>query len=289
MGVGSGYVYRPEQVGLASAIADAFSDKAALLADAPTGTGKSDGYLSPVALGEHRTVVSTGTKALQRQLVAKDLPAIRAACASACINPPSDALLKARGDFLCDRRLDEHLKTASIFEDSFEEFMTWRESTTTGDVEDLPIKRPDYWREIASDGDDCVRKKCKYSHRCHYFSDRETAQDADILVVNHALLLVNIASGGAVFELGNRYLILDEAHQLEDYVSELFGAEVTFYRCRYVLRVIEKKAADLDSYTLRVRNYAEAFFLQLSEHTILGNKTTPRRLTRIFWGRSNRC
>ena len=61
------------------------------------------------------------------------------------------------------------------------------------------------------------------------------------LVVNHALLLVNIASGGAVFELGNRHLILDEAHQLEDYVSELFGAEVTFYRCRYVLRVIEKK------------------------------------------------
>src|SRR4051812_33680716 len=101
--VGSSYRCRIEQVKLAGEVLATLSSEAggALLADAPTGTGKSFGYLVPIALSGKKAIVSTGTKALQAQLVGKDLPMLRTAIKQAGLEPPTFALMKGRGDFLC--------------------------------------------------------------------------------------------------------------------------------------------------------------------------------------------
>ena len=106
------YRRRDEQVRLAKAVEGTLRGGGALLGDGPTGTGKSMAYLAPLALGGGQAVVSTATKALQHQLVAKDLPTLAAACDAAGIKVPSFALLKGRGEFLCDRRMDEYLEEA---------------------------------------------------------------------------------------------------------------------------------------------------------------------------------
>jgi len=103
------YRRRDEQVRLAKAVGSTIREGGALLGDGPTGTGKSMAYLAPIALGGGQAVVSTATKALQHQLVAKDLPTLAAACEAANVKVPSFALLKGRGEFLCARRMDEYL------------------------------------------------------------------------------------------------------------------------------------------------------------------------------------
>jgi ATP-dependent DNA helicase DinG len=108
------YRRRDEQVGLARSVADTLRGGGVLLGDAPPGTGKSMAYLAPVALGMRefggdvlgKAVVSTATKALQHQLVAKDLPTLAGFCEEAGIRVPTFALLKGRGEFLYDRRMD---------------------------------------------------------------------------------------------------------------------------------------------------------------------------------------
>src|SRR4051812_17913191 len=108
------YRYRAEQGRLAEAAAQTFSCGGALLAHCPTGTGKSFGYLVPAALGGSKVGVSTATKALQAQLVGKDLPVLREAMKRAGHKPPTFALMKGRGDYLCDRRFEEYVDHASL-------------------------------------------------------------------------------------------------------------------------------------------------------------------------------
>src|SRR3712207_2622284 len=96
------------------------------------------------------------------------------------------------------------------------------------------------------------------------------SSDLDILVVNHALLLANIASDGGAFGTEGRHLVLDEAHALEKYISEAFGASVSRHRVYYVCNALERKVEDIGKFTARVRGYAESFFEELKRYTTLG-------------------
>jgi ATP-dependent DNA helicase DinG len=271
-----GYRKRDEQVRMAKAVEGTLKGGGALLADGPTGTGKSMSYLSAIALGmregdssageevEGKAVISTATKALQHQLVGKDLPTLARACNAANIYSPTFALLKGRGEFLCDRRMDEYLEEQGMIQDpDLVQIDLWRRGTNTGDKETLPITAPRYWPEIAADADDCVRKGCDYEHSCFYYRQKEAAQGADILVVNHALLLANFASGGAVFSMADKHLIVDEAHRLEEYVCEAFGSRVSRHRVRYVLGAVRRKAHDLDDYLETAQAATDDFFGEL--------------------------
>jgi ATP-dependent DNA helicase DinG len=259
------YRRRDEQVRLAKAVATTL-DGGALLADGPTGTGKSMSYLSALALAGVPAVVATATKALQHQLASKDLPTLVAACNAANIRVPTFALLKGRGEFLCERRMDEYLDEQGLLPDpDLVAIDLWRRGTDTGAKESLgsQLTVPTYWSEIASDGDDCVRRACDYEHSCFYYRQKESAQGADILVVNHALLLANIASGERVFSMRDRHLVIDEAHRLEEYVCEAFGARVSRHRVRYVLSAVRRKAHDLDDYLETCADTADDFFREL--------------------------
>jgi len=159
---------RGEQLRLAKAVHSTLLGGGVLLGDGPTGTAKSMGYLIPAALSKKPAVVSTASKALQHQLVLKDLPTLKEACEAAGMEPPTFGLLKGRGEFLCDRRMDEFLEEeAGKLAGASPELVQidlWRRSSDTGDKETLRITPPKYWSEIAADSDDCVRRKCDYGH-----------------------------------------------------------------------------------------------------------------------------
>jgi ATP-dependent DNA helicase DinG len=268
-----GYKRRGEQVRLAKEIGKIVSAGGVLLGDAPTGVGKSMGYLVPVALAGKKTVVSTATKALQHQLAAKDLPTLVQACQAAGIPAPSFSLLKGRQEFLCDRRFTEYYEEQGMFvPQELDVIDQWRDVSPTGDKETLPIAPPAYWQEIAADADDCVRHKCPFAEKCFYYRQKDAAAGADILIVNHALLLANLATDGAVFPMKDRVLIADEAHRLEEYISEAYGARVTHRRISYVTTPVKRKAADLDEYLTDVKTAAKNFFEELRTHRALGSE-----------------
>ncbi|MGB3632516.1 MAG: hypothetical protein WA982_00595, partial [Rubrobacteraceae bacterium] len=196
-----GYSERPEQVALAAAVEECFDYKSILLADAPTGTGKSLGYLAPAILraaqrGE-KVVISTATLALQAQLLTEDLPPLRSATAELLGYPEEEsisfAVMKGRRNFLCTKRHLETLMSGQIFDTELVANLDkWAAETETGDREDLTFPMPlSAWAEIASDGDDCSPRTCTYREGCHYSLHRDAASEAEILVVNHALLLAN--------------------------------------------------------------------------------------------------
>ena len=118
----------------------------------------------------------------------------------------------------------------------------WAAETGTGDREDLTFPMPvSAWVEVVSDGDDCSPRTCPYREGCHYYAHRDAALEADILVVNHALLLANAASYGSIFDTEGRHLIIDEAHRLEEIMAEAFGARVSYARILYVTRQARKR------------------------------------------------
>ena len=278
---GGGYRVRPEQVRFAEAVRRCIDggggdEPSVLLSDCPPGTGKSLGYLVPLILAGSRVVVSTATIALQHQLVTKDLPRVVEAArgvSGGAAKVPTFALLKGRSNFLCEDRFENVLAEGAPIGalEELEGLDLWRRATESGDREELD-SRPRVWSEVASDSDDCAPERCRFRERCFYFSQRSKAEDADILVVNHALLLANAASGYNVFDVEGRVLVADEAHRLEEAMGEAFGAHVTRRRVRYVVRVAEKRAKDVVRYTQRVEDAADLFFDGLRQHAGLGDK-----------------
>ncbi len=157
-----GYRERPQQVGLAPEVASTFRENGVLLADAPTGTGKSLAYLAPALLSGEKVVVSTATLVLQHQLLAEDLPPLKAAVAKLLGYPESEgfsyAVMKGRSNFLCGQRHEDTLRQGSILDgDLLSGLDRWAADTETGDREDLPFPVPvGTWLEVASDGEDCA-------------------------------------------------------------------------------------------------------------------------------------
>ena len=281
------YTRRPEQVELARAVQKTLSEKGVLLCDAPTGTGKSIGYISAAILraaevGE-RVVISTATISLQSQLLTEDIPPVRAATAALMGYPEEEgasyAVMKGRANFLCSQRHQDTLRTGSMLEgEVLANLDSWAATTSSGDREDLDFRLPvSTWLEVASDGEDCAPNSCPFREGCFYYAHRDRAQEADILVVNHALLLANVASYGNIFDTEGRHLIIDEAHRLEEIMAEAFGAKVSYPRVRYVMRQAKKKCENTHDDADRAQMAAEAFFEELRSSQQLGSeKKAPR-------------
>lgn len=269
----SGYGYRPQQLGFARAVQKTLGERGVLLADAPTGTGKSAAYLAPaildVAASGGRVVVSTATLALQAQFLSEDLPPMRAAAAELLGYPEEEgityAVLKGRSNFLCVRRHQDTLRAGTILDaDLISNLDLWAAETETGDREDLPFRVPvGPWVEVASDGEDCSPKLCAFREGCFYYAHRDRAAEADLIVVNHSLLLANAASGGALFDTEGAHLVIDEAHHLEEIMADTFGARVSYGRVRYVMRQAKKRCESAGASADRAEMAAELFFADL--------------------------
>ncbi len=191
----------------------------------------------------------------------------------------SYAVMKGRANFLCAQRHQDTLRTGAILEgEVLANLDRWTAVTTTGDREDLDFRLPvSTWVEVASDGEDCAPNACAFREGCFYYAHRDRAQEADILVVNHALLLANVASYGNIFDTAGRHLIIDEAHRLEEIMAEAFGARVSYPRVRYVMRQAKKKCENAHDDADRAQMAAEAFFEELRSSQELGSeKKAPR-------------
>jgi ATP-dependent DNA helicase DinG len=223
-----GYEARPQQQDLARAVETAIADEVHLLAEAGTGTGKSLGYLIPAILSGKRVVVSTATKALQEQLGEKDLPFLQEHLGVDF----TWAILKGRSNYFCVAAGQE---TDPAEVPLLEQVLAKVEDPEwDGLPENLGIDVEALaWSKLTSSSDDCPgRKTCPFGDVCYAERAKDRAADADVVVVNHALLMTDLAvraaTDGYVAMLGEYdVVIFDEAHEIEEYASNVFGNRLT--------------------------------------------------------------
>jgi ATP-dependent DNA helicase DinG len=253
------YEDRPSQREMAAEVARLYNDGGVGLLEAGTGVGKSLGYLVPAlrwaAANSERTVVSTNTINLQEQLVGKDLPFLAGALTDQKVR---FALLKGWRNYVCLYRLEQaRASGTALFEAELSRELdtleSWAKRTADGSLSDLPTApRPEVWDEVAAEPDLCLRFKCPHLERCFVFAARRTAADADVIVVNHHLLLSDVAvrraaqnwEDSAVLPAYKR-LVIDEGHHLEDAASAHLGSVATRRALQRLLNRLDRKGKGL--------------------------------------------
>jgi ATP-dependent DNA helicase DinG len=236
------YEDRESQREMAGAVADLYNDGGVGLLEAGTGVGKSLAYLVPAlrwaAANGERTVVSTNTINLQEQLVRKDLPFL--ATAFGAEQQVRFALLKGWRNYLCLLRLEQSkLLASSLLGDEsraeLEAISEWAERTTDGSLADLPSPpRPEVWDEVVAEPDLCRKSACPQYGKCFLFQARRAAAKADVVVVNHHLLMSDVAvrrvqqnwEETAVIPAYS-HLVVDEAHHMEDAAAAHLGTSAS--------------------------------------------------------------
>ena len=219
---------REAQQRLTGAVADTFESREVLLAEAGTGTGKTYAYLVPALLSGMKTILSTGTRALQDQLYHRDLPRVRDALGVGL----KSALLKGRANYLCRYRTEQAKGDPRIVPGAqaalFQRILAWGGRTRMGDLaelEALPDDSP-LLPLVTSTADNCLGTECPFWNDCFVVQARQRAQAADIVVVNHHLLLADLAlkqEGFGEILPGAQAFVVDEAHQLPELAAQFFG------------------------------------------------------------------
>jgi ATP-dependent DNA helicase DinG len=230
----SGFAPRAGQTAMAREVAAAFARRETLIVEAGTGTGKTYAYLVPALLSGRRVIVSTGTRALQDQLYHRDLPAICAALG----RPARVALLKGRANYLCRHRLELAVQQAwsrgmrSDVARVLPRVEDWAAVTRHGDIAELAGvgEQDPVWPWVTSTRENCLGTECPRFDACCVLDARREAQAADIVVVNHHLLLADLVLKEAGFgELlpGADAIVIDEAHQLPEVAAQFLGYSVS--------------------------------------------------------------
>jgi len=256
------YAYRPEQAVMAKAVGAALARLEPLIVEAGTGTGKTFAYLVPALLSGRSVIISTGTRTLQDQLFRRDVPML----AKALGLPAKLALLKGRTNYLCRHRLELATQQGSLLGPSRDvarllaRVARWAATTRSGDLAeltDLPEQSP-VWPSITSTRENCLGQECPQFSRCHVIEARRNAQAADIVVVNHHLLLADLAlkdEGFGDLLPGAEAVILDEAHQVPDIAAQFFGQTWSVRQVQVLMRDI---TAELSLAAIRAPSLVEA-------------------------------
>lgn len=263
------YEVREQQIEMALLVERALLQERHVLAEAGTGTGKSFAYLVPLVqgLGGGRGVVSTGTIALQEQLLHKDIPFLEQA-----LGVDFRAMLaKGKGNYLCLQRFREEMQSPSLFEvDLFSRLMAWAEQTETGDRSELEFAPGEIWGRVCPD-DSCTGRKCFFYRDCFFIRARAKLQDAGLIVCNHALfftdLNLRIGSGGRAGLLpGYQAVVLDEAHHVEDIARQTMSTMVSSMRLPVLLFQIRRlDGCNLDGVNAALGLNSE-FFAAVAEY-----------------------
>jgi ATP-dependent DNA helicase DinG len=243
---------RPGQREMSDAVASAIDHGRHLIVQAGTGTGKTMAYLVPAVLTGKRVVVATATKALQDQLAAKDLPFLQAH-----LGRPFDwAILKGRSNYICMQRVRELQGSAAQGQLEIEEFAEttkaeikrlseWSGTTKTGDQADLPFAPAERsWQAVSVGSDECPGgTKCPMGDVCFAELARARATVADVVVVNLHLYGLNVASGNVMLP-EHDVVVIDEAHQLEDIMSDTVGVQIGPGRFTNLAAVVRRVIED---------------------------------------------
>jgi ATP-dependent DNA helicase DinG len=220
----SGFEPRPGQVQMAQLVERGILEGMHTIVEAGTGVGKSLAYLVPAIRSKKKIVLSTGTIALQEQLVRKDLPLVEKALGV----PLRVSMLKGRNHYLCKLKFERMRGDRLIAQSrTMEEMWKWARQTTSGDRAELSFTPAgDEWEQLDADADDCTGEFCEHFRDCFFFKKRDEAKYADIVVVNHALFFLDLAVGGTLIPPYD-VAILDEAHQAERWATDALTATVS--------------------------------------------------------------
>jgi ATP-dependent DNA helicase DinG len=247
-----GFTHRQAQEEMAQLVWDAIRESRHLAIEAGTGIGKTFAYLVPVLMSGKRAIISTGTRTLQDQLFDRDLPLLGAAVG----RPVRVALLKGRNNYLCWHRLNvarQEDARRGLSQQKLATIEAWGRSGGNGDLTEFAdLAEDDSLRfRVTSTVDNCLGTRCEHYDECFVVEARRRAQDADVVIVNHHLLLADLALKEAGFgELlpGADAVIVDEAHQLPDIAQQFFGVSVGSRELLRLSRdvIAEARAAGLD-------------------------------------------
>ncbi len=227
---------RPEQIAMIRAVSDALSHGNHLMVEAGTGVGKSFAYLVPAALfavqNNTRVVVSTNTINLQDQLIQRDLPNL-----SQALNLDFRfSVLKGRSNYLCPRRLENMRHFGPRNADEMRvlaKVMVWQLNNSSGDRSEINLTGPterEVWNRLSAEDDACTTETCikRTGGACPFHRAKTASQSAHVLVVNHALLLSDVATGSKVLPEYS-HLIIDEGHHLESATTNALSFRLSQY------------------------------------------------------------
>lgn len=240
-----GFRVRTTQIELAQAVERTIAERSTLIAEAGTGTGKTWAYLVPALLGGGKVLVSTGTRTLQDQLFSRDLPRVREALSV----PATIALLKGRGNYVCHYHLerlqgeDRALKSRGEVH-QLRNIQTFAQQSATGDRADLPTVPEDaeIWQRVTSTRENCLGQDCPNVRDCFVLKARRQAQEADVVVINHALFMADLMlrdEGVTDLLPAADTVVFDEAHQLPDTATRFLGSSVSTHQLLDLGRLIE--------------------------------------------------
>ncbi len=259
----AGFEFRPSQLKLAKLVQKALEDKSKAVIEAGTGTGKTLGYLVPIVLSEKKIVISTGTKNLQEQILLKDIPLL-----SQALGRPIDAvMMKGRKNYLCRYRFDQHFLQPFLLKKEFDDIrgtlQKWAERSEFGDRAELDWLEDDdpLWDSLSSTSDQCVGTDCMFYEDCFLNRLRQTAAEAQIIIVNHHLFFADLMVKKEGFgEIIPRFqaVVFDEAHTLEDIATTYFGKSLSTNQLMDLVNDVEKEIAGLPNQEKkRVRRHLE--------------------------------
>ena len=256
-----GYQVRQNQLVLCDAIDDALAAGEVLAAEAGTGIGKTFAYLVPALLSGKKVIISTGTRHLQDQLFHTDLPRVIKALAI----QSAPALLKGRSNYLCLHRLNMAPHLGFINRESragLAEIDEWSRLTQSGDISELTAVPEDsyIWPMVTSTADNCLGGDCDKWDSCFVVNARKNAQAADVVVINHHLLLADMTlknEGFAELLPEADAFIIDEAHQLYDVAARFFGNVVSSRQLISLARDTIAEQVNDASDMSELRDYAE--------------------------------
>jgi len=278
----AGYEHREQQIEMAQAVEKAFTNHRHLIVEAGTGLGKTLAYLLPSVLTasqtKNRVVISTHTINLQQQIMEKDLPFLRA------ILPVefTSVLVKGRQNYICLRRLARAFQRVnSLFVDPsvmdpLEKLRQWVKENPDGSLTELDFSVPNWvWHQVCSEQGNCLGKRCVFYNRCPFWRARRRVHQANILVVNHALLFSELSTRqqGTSFFGKYDYAVLDEAHNVEGVASEHFGISLTEGRINGILN------------NLYNPKYQKGLLVPLNATGAIGAGDTVLRTTKQFFRR----
>ncbi|MGE3817909.1 MAG: ATP-dependent DNA helicase, partial [Isosphaeraceae bacterium] len=297
------YESRTEQLEMATAVATAIESERHLMVEAGTGVGKSFAYLVPAILAAtelgKKVVVSTHTISLQEQLIEKDLPFLRAVMPQEF----TAALVKGRSNYVSLRRIDSaSSRLPTLFSspsdlDQFAEIRLWGGRTSDGSKADLDFRpSPGVWDAVASEDGNCLGRNCPRYKDCFYFKARRRMWSANLLVVNHALFMSDLALRASGVSLLPDYqiAILDEAHTLEAVAGDHLGLRITGGQFDYLLNrlynprsqkglLVHHRSGDAMGKVQDVRAAAKDFFDEVARWRARHGGANGRLRTALDW------
>jgi len=248
------YQPRPAQLHMARLVQRSIEMRQPAMIEAGTGTGKSFAYAAVCMAMNKKVVIAAPTLALQMQLYKKDIPFLQTIFPGKKVE-----LAMGKTNYVCKSKTED--QQAGAYKLANQEFINWYEQTATGNLLEFPLQlTTDDQKAVAVD-DDCTGKHCSNYGNCFYYDAKGRRNEADIVITNHSLVALHaLIPTAKLLPSAFDVLVIDEAHQLPDYVRNALGSEITVNSISKVLKKASK--------------YSEIDYVEKMKHLLVNEVNT---------------